>query len=74
MTNHPLTVDVIGAADMLKVHPKTVTDLIGQGAIPAAKVGRAYVMLTRDVLKHIEQQIIRQTAARMRSPQGISKV
>lgn len=59
------TVDIPGAADLLKVHPKTMLDLIGSGAIPAAKVGRAYVMLTKDVLAYIEHAIVRQTASRM---------
>lgn len=62
------TVDIQGAADLLKVHPKTVLDLISAGAIPAARVGRAYVMLTKDVLAHIEGEIVRQTASRMRRP------
>jgi excisionase family DNA binding protein len=60
------TVDVPQAAEMMKVHPKTVLDLIDSGAIRAGKVGRSYVMLTRDVLAHIEGEIVRQTAARMR--------
>lgn len=29
------TVNVLGAADLMKVHPKTVLDLIGAGALPA---------------------------------------
>ncbi len=62
------TVDINGAAAILKVHAKTVLDMINEGALPAARVGRAYVMLTRDVLAHVEQQIAFQTAARMRQP------
>ncbi len=62
------TVDVIGAADLMKVHTKTVLDLINNGVLPAARVGRAYVLMTKDVLAHIEQQIIAQTAERMRVP------
>lgn len=62
------TVDLPGAAELLKVHPKTVSDLIAQGAIPAAKVGRAYVMMTKDVLAYVESSIVRQTAQRMRTP------
>lgn len=61
------TVDLQGAADLLKVHPKTVQDLIKAGAIPAARVGRAYVMMTKDVMAHIEYAIAAQTAARMGS-------
>lgn len=62
------TVDLQGAADLMKVHPKTVQDLIGAGALPAGKVGRAYVLMTKDVLAHIERTIVEQTAARMRRP------
>lgn len=59
------TVDINGAADLMKVHPKTVADLIHAGAIPAAKMGRSWVMLTRDVIAHIENAISMQTAERM---------
>lgn len=59
------TVDLLGAADLLKVHPKTVQDLIKCGALPAARVGRSYVLMTRDVLGHIEAAIIAQTAQRL---------
>lgn len=68
------TVNIHGAADLMKVHPKTVLDMIGTGELPAAKVGRAYVMLTRDVLQHIENQIIRQTAKRMRTTTSSARV
>lgn len=53
---------------MLKVHPQTALELIQSGAIPAAKIGRAYVMLTKDVLTYIENRIVAQTAERMRTP------
>lgn len=62
------TTDVVGAAELLKVHPKTILSLIDSGAIPAAKVGRAYAMLVRDVLSYLEQSIIAQTSERMRAP------
>jgi excisionase family DNA binding protein len=69
------TVNVKGAADLLKVHPKTVEDLIRSCALPAAKVGRAYVVMTKDVMDYLENQIIRQTAQRMReSPKRSRKV
>lgn len=63
------TVDVNEAADLMKVHPKTVLDKINGGELAAGKVGRAYVMLTRDVLALVEQQIVAQTAERMGTPQ-----
>ena len=67
MTNNHTT-DLKGAADMLKVHPKTALDLIQSGALPAGKIGRAYVLLVKDVLAYIENRIIAQTAERMRQP------
>ncbi len=68
MTTYPPTVDVQGAADILKVHPKTVLSLIDAGALPAARVGRAYVMLTEDVINHVTQMISNQTFNRMKRP------
>ena len=62
------TVDIQGAAELMKVHPKTVLDLINSGALAAGKVGRAYVILTKDVLALVEHTIIQQTASRMRRP------
>lgn len=64
-----MTLDVNQAAEMMKVHPKTVTDLIASGAIPAAKIGRSWVMLTSDVLNHIDNMISQQTAQRMGASQ-----
>jgi excisionase family DNA binding protein len=62
------TVDIKEAASLLKVHHKTVEDLISAGAFPAGKVGRSYVMMTSDVLRYIEQIIVKQTADRMGTP------
>jgi excisionase family DNA binding protein len=64
----PPTVDIYGAAELMKIHPKTVLDKIGSGELPAARVGRAYVLLTSDVLAHIQQAIARQTAERLGAP------
>lgn len=62
------TVDVPGAAALMKVHPETVLDKIASGELPAAKLGRSYVLRTKDVLDRIDAEIVRQTAARMRQP------
>ena len=62
------TLNILEASDLLKVHPNTVLKMITSGEIPAAKVGRAWVMLKKDVLDYIENMIIRQTAERMRKP------
>lgn len=61
------TVDIHGAAELMKVHPKTVLDKINACELRAAKVGRAYVILAADVLALIEREIVKQTAQRMRS-------
>jgi excisionase family DNA binding protein len=63
MTKPTLTVPE--AADTLGVHPNTVFKLIESGALPAAKIGRAYIMLTVDVMTYIERQVMQQTAQRM---------
>ena len=68
------TVNVPEAANLLKVHPKTVLELINTGAIPAAKIGRSFVMLERDVMNHIEEQVLKQTIKRRHSPQTRSQV
>ncbi len=62
------TVNVDQAAELMKVHPKTVKELIGSGALPAGKIGRAYVLLTKDVMNYIEHMIVKQTAERMGTP------
>lgn len=44
--------------------------MIRNGVLPAAKIGRAWVMLQRDVPAYVEQQIIKQTAERLGVPIG----
>lgn len=65
---NPYTVDVAGAADMLKVHEETVLRMIRAGSLPAARVGRAYVLLAEDVMSYIVREVGEQTAKRMRRP------
>lgn len=67
------TLSIKEAADVLKVHPKTVEDLVKSCALPAARVGRRYVIMTRDVMAYIEGQIVSQTAARMRTARPTSR-
>lgn len=63
------TLNITSAAKMMQVHPQTVLDMIGAGVLPAARIGRAYVLLEKDIMAHIEAMIVRQTAQRMRAPQ-----
>ncbi len=59
------TCNITEAARLLKVHEETVAEMIRTHKLPAAKIGRAWVMLERDVLEYIERQIQMQTAARL---------
>lgn len=59
------TLNIDEAAAMMNIHAKTVLDLIGDGTLPAGKIGRAYILLTSDVMHHIERTIVQQTAERM---------
>lgn len=58
------TLDLRGAAALMKIHPRTVEAMARDGRLPAAKIGRAYVLMERDVLAFIERQIFAQTATR----------
>jgi excisionase family DNA binding protein len=66
------TIDIGGAADLLKIHRDSVLELIDAGALPAARIGRVYVLMTRDVLYYIRGQIDHQTAARLVAASGQS--
>ncbi|WEM00992.1 MULTISPECIES: helix-turn-helix domain-containing protein [Delftia] len=70
------TLNLREAADILKVHVKTAEDMAREGTIPAAKIGRAYVFMRRDVVRFAEQAINKQTADRIlkRSPKRVRKV
>lgn len=73
MTTTPSpTCTVKAAAKLLNVHSSTVEKLIHDGNLPAGKVGRAYVILTKDVLGHAERVILNQTAERLVSLKGPS--
>lgn len=61
------TVDVTEAASIMKVHVKTVLDMIASGILPAARIGKSYVLIRKDVEDHVLNEIIKQTAARMRA-------
>lgn len=68
------TLNTTEAAGVLKIHENRVLKLIGDGEIPAAKVGRAWVMLERDVMQYVENQILQQTAERMRRPTKVGRL
>ena len=59
------TLTTTEAAAILNVHTNTLARLIDTGELPAAKIGRSYVLLYKDVMQYIENMIVRQTAERM---------
>lgn len=68
------TLSVAEAATRLKIHQKTLLHLIATGAIPAARIGRSYVMLEEDIMNHIKNQIVIQTRNRNRLPEAGSQI
>ena len=48
----PPTMNLKEAAETLKIHPHSMEKIIRAGHIPAGRVGRAYVLMTRDVLAY----------------------
>ena len=57
--------DVSQAAETLKIHPHSLEKLIRRGDIAAGKIGRAYVLMTKDVLAYVEAIIVKQTSQRL---------
>ena len=78
------TLDVVEAAALLKVHPKTLQRLARQREIPACKVGRAWVFIEQllldtlvskstarvSVVDFLEKSECRSTDAKTRLPGG----
>lgn len=47
------TLDLVAAAELLKVHPKTLQKLARQGLVPACKMGRAWVFIEHLLEQHL---------------------
>ncbi len=58
------TLSLYSAAKKMNIHTNTMMRLIHEGVIPAAKIGRAYVLLEKDVMAYVDAQIAKQTAER----------
>ncbi len=58
------TLNITGAAEVLKVHPNRILEMIHDGRLPAARIGRAWVLMERDVVDYVERQIMVQTQQR----------
>lgn len=72
------TLSIPEAAALMKIHPETVKVYIRRGILPAAKIGRAYVLLEDDVSAFIKKQIKNQTEDRIEllalSPEPIGQI
>ena len=62
------TLSVAEAAARMKSSQKTIYRLIDACQLPAARIGKSYVILESDVTKYIEEQVFAQTEARQMVP------
>ena len=58
------------AGEFLKTDASTVYALIDAGRLPAAKIGRAYVILEDDLADYLVERIREQTAERVERAAG----
>ncbi|NDY89774.1 helix-turn-helix domain-containing protein [Ideonella livida] len=65
----PPTVDLAGAAELMKVHPESVREMIQTGELAAGQLGRGYVIRTADVMALVDRSVMEQTAARVAARQ-----
>jgi len=59
------TYDAQETADILKTDVTTIRALIDDGKLPAAKIGRAYVIREDDLDDYLAQKVREQTAERI---------
>lgn len=59
------------AAALLKAHPDTVSEAIKQRGLPAARVGRSYILIEEDVIAWLRTQYHRPSAGQD-GPEGPS--
>ena len=64
------TLTLAEAAEVLNVHENTVAAMLADCTLPAAKVGRVWVLLSIDVLNYVTRLVNEQTAERMHGRAG----
>lgn len=64
------TFSVAQAAQEMGVCTKEVLSLIKEGSLPAAQIGKGFIIRKADVFKRIDQAIALETAMRQRNPQS----
>ncbi|MDE3021156.1 MAG: helix-turn-helix domain-containing protein [Pseudomonadota bacterium] len=68
------TYDLVEAAEILKIHPKTLTELAQSGELYAAKIGRAWVFMERDLETYLRMKSREQTKERRNHQDEITGV
>lgn len=64
------TFNVAQAAQEMGVCTKEVLGLIKEGKLPAAQMGKGFIIRKSDVFKRIDQAIALETTMRQRNPQS----
>ena len=65
MTDGYQTLDLGEAAEFLKVSETTAREMASAGELPGAKIGRAWVFLTDDLIDWLRVQVKHQRAERV---------
>jgi excisionase family DNA binding protein len=64
------TLTTTEAGELMHIGENAVLELIKDGDLPAAKLGKAFTLLTEDVLNYIRKEANRQTQERRNSKTG----
>lgn len=67
------TLTVVQAAERMNTCTRTVLRYIDQCKLPAAKIGKGYVLLEEDVMNFITAEVVAQTEDRQAQPFTIKK-
>lgn len=59
------TLDIFECADFLKIDRTTALKLAGEGELPGARIGRAWVFLEDDLVEYLRAKARQQAAERM---------
>lgn len=62
------TFDLVSGAEFLNLSVDTLGDLVGDGTIPAAKIGKRWVLTDESLETYLRDEIERQTNARRGQP------
>lgn len=69
------TLDIEECAEFLKISKTTAIELAGDGVLPGAKVGRAWVFLECDLIDHLKEVVRQQQRERQEiAASGCSQV